>query len=304
MISTNLVPESVTRYDATTAYATCAEVCVFYKETNEDLIPMMKYESLEDANIGNYPPDYSNPQDSPKWKFLGGELRWMWADTYRSTVMMATNGEPTNPGEIDITIDVSNCDCVGLFGIIGTSLKFTLSHGGTTDDTETVTLTAAPADGSAYAALAGDNIYQHNYVHDFDIYGSSELRIQVIHSSDLAGVSSILPGRSFEVGDTKYGIEKGGTDYSIKQYDEDGNARLIPKAWVEYMNLSVVVLGSNVDATERVLSAVRGRTAIYDANNTYPGDESKILLGHWHDQNINSVTHQFSMLSLELKATN
>ena len=112
------------RYDSTNTYATDETVLVDMSSDGADEVtPHEEYVSIADANQDNYPPD-----NSDKWTLLGATNQYKSVDGY-------VNSQTEGSGEdIEMVVDVSNANYVGLFELYGTQLLArTLGPNMTTD---------------------------------------------------------------------------------------------------------------------------------------------------------------------------
>jgi hypothetical protein len=114
LLSSTIAASTESEYDSGTTYATGDVVKVSYEsDGTTPLAPVYKYESLADSNTGNYPPD--NPT---QWSEIGATNRWSMFDDY-----VNTQSEDTE--EVEIELDSSNQNIVGLFRMQAQEVTFT-----------------------------------------------------------------------------------------------------------------------------------------------------------------------------------
>lgn len=94
-------------YNPATSYST--DQIVYYTGAT----PHRVYKSLDNSNQGNTPPD------SPtKWGDLGATDRWRMFDEFMNT-------KTTDTSPLEVSVDASNMDTVGLFNLTGSSISLT-----------------------------------------------------------------------------------------------------------------------------------------------------------------------------------
>jgi len=101
-------------YDSGTSYSTGAVVKVSYEsDGTTPRRPIVEYESLEDSNSGNYPPD--NPS---KWFAVGATNRWAMFDPY-----INTQTEDSNP--IEFEVETSGQNTITLLNLDARAVELT-----------------------------------------------------------------------------------------------------------------------------------------------------------------------------------
>jgi len=124
LCGSSVVGSTYDRYDSTNTYATDETALVdMSSDGTDEVTPHEEYISIADANTDNYPPD-----NSDKWTLLGATNQYKSVDGY-------ANSQTEGSGEdIEMVVDVSNANYVGLFELYGTQLLArTLGPNMTTD---------------------------------------------------------------------------------------------------------------------------------------------------------------------------
>lgn len=105
--SSDVAASSYNEYASGTTYADGDNVKVsFESDGTTPRTPVEEYESLTGSNTGNYPPD------SPtEWSLIGASNRWKMFDSY-------TNTQTENTTSIEVEIDSSSSNAVGLFNLV------------------------------------------------------------------------------------------------------------------------------------------------------------------------------------------
>lgn len=104
--SSNVAASSLDEYASGTSYSTGDQVRVSYEsDGTTPRQPVEEYESLADSNSGNYPPDSPD-----QWSLLGASNKWQMFDDFANT-------QTSNTDSIEVEIDSSDTDAVGLFNL-------------------------------------------------------------------------------------------------------------------------------------------------------------------------------------------
>lgn len=114
LLSSNVPASLYNEYSSGIPYSKTDKVKVSYEaDGTTPRWPVEEYESNVDSNSGNYPPD-----DTANWYPLGSENRGAMFDEY-------LNSQTNNTEAIEVTIDASRCNIVGLFNMTAKSVSFT-----------------------------------------------------------------------------------------------------------------------------------------------------------------------------------
>jgi len=292
-------------YAGGTTYAAGDIVKVSTASDGITQIPVMRYESLQAGNVGNYPPDNSDPTSSDSaWKCLGGTNRWKWADSYLNTQTAADGTEATDAGKIVMTLDAGRCDTVAVFGCTGTKITFELSNPteGVIDTTE-VDLPTAEVEGTWWDYFFAEITYDHDVIHSFPIYhvGSLEVTIEHAVSGLYPACGYIVLGQSVDIGTTEFGAKTGAADYSKKSTDEDGRVYLAVGASAKYMDIDLSIDNADYDRVQSILTGLRGRATVFLANNAGIDYDALKILGFVADFGLVLKGPVHSACELEIK---
>lgn len=168
------------------------------------------YKSKQGANTNHDP----TSDDGTWWTDVGGVARWAMFDPYVST--------PTSrAASLTVTIAPGVCDGLFLYGMVGTTATVTMTDGagGPTVYSRTLDL-LTPVINDWYSYYF-DPYRQVPYfvLYDLPPYVNGRITLAITGTGTVS-CGMMVAGRTYNVGDTKYGIRAGIRDYSKKEVDE------------------------------------------------------------------------------------
>jgi len=163
LISSSVNASAKDEYVAGTTYVTDNEVKVsFESDGTTPRFPVVEYESIDDGNVGNYPPD------SPtQWSETGTSNIHAMFDGY-------INSATIDSTDIDVVVGSAKSDFVGLFGLSGSAVTLTLSRNGSTIKTEEISLKTLPSI-SYYVWLFEEYDYKDRIFWEYPKYSDASL---------------------------------------------------------------------------------------------------------------------------------
>jgi hypothetical protein len=253
-------------YDDEATYSTDDLVYVSYEsDGTTERTPHEIYQSLADANTGNYP-----PTSAAKWGYIGTTNQWAMFDDY-------VNTQTEDSTDITVKIDSSQTNRVGLFNLYAQHVTLTLYVDGVVKKTETLDLDDSPVF-DYWGYFFGDFSYKADVAWEYPYYGESELEITIdtYGGASKCGICAI--GKSYQIGISRFGSSLDIRDYSKKSTDEWGNTYLAQGNWTKRNEIQLWVYNSELDHIYRLLASLCGTPVIVDANNetTY---ESLLVYG-------------------------
>jgi hypothetical protein len=112
--ATNVAGSTYAEYASGTTYAKDDYVKVsFESDGTTPRQPVEEFQSVADSNTGNYPVN-----DVVNWLPLGSSNRWKMFDDYTNTLT-------ENDDSIEIELDSSNCNSIGLFNVTAKQITLT-----------------------------------------------------------------------------------------------------------------------------------------------------------------------------------
>jgi len=286
--SSTVAASTEDEYASGTTYVTDDKVKVSFESDGiTALTPVVEYESLEDANTGNYPPD--NPT---KWGEIGTSNRWAMFDEYINSVTTAA---------IDIEVDVTSnrANQVGLFGLVGSAVTFTLTNGATVVDTETVNLRSLPESGW-YSWLFDVYEYKTKAFWDFPKYPSATLTVEITATGGEAACGEMVLGNAVFLGNTQYDAKVGIDDYSIIDTDSLDRVYLKQGNYADRAEIDMWIENTTIDNVRRKLAELRGTLSLWDLNNEGSDYDSLRILGYFRNFDITIPGPSISYCSIEI----
>lgn len=269
------------------------------------------YESLADANQGNYPPD--NPA---KWLDLGYDNRWRMFDGFVSTAT-------TQADKITVTLQVAgNVDSIVLLNVLATSVKITVATSTGPEDFLTVfseqfiTIDDGPLqvqpepitiESMIPANVVTVNAFETNktdiVLTDLLVdYETPEIDvtylIEIINNSGDAECGMCVVGIADELGTMLWSPSVGIIDYSVKTVDAFGNPTILKRGYSKRLSASLFVENANADAVVRRLAEYRATPVVWVGD---PEFTSTILYGWYRDFDVVLESPAGSKCSIEIE---
>ena len=214
------------------------------------------YKALRTTVAGEYPPD-SLLGTNPAWSDQGATVRHKMFDEYINTQTVAA-------GLLDVTIEASRCDAVGLFGCQGKSLILDLISGGVAIWSRSWTLLSPTYTYSEYCF--GDRVFLRDVFTSIPIRGSSQLRIRIdAGDGGSAKCGIVVPGMAAYLGETQWDVTPGRISYSKKTTDDFGNTYLKKGNLAKSLKFKTTIETKEVDYVLKRLDAIDGVACIFVA---------------------------------------
>lgn len=263
LTSSNVAISTYAEYASGTTYASGNNVRVSLESDGITArYPVEEYTSLSSSNTGNYPPN-----DLVNWSLIGAENRWKMFDDF-------TNTDTENTSSIEVVVDASSIDMVGLFNIQAISVDFELTAYSEVKISETIDLLTIP-ESSWYSYYFNDITFQTDLLWSFTSYASASLKITITYySGELAKCGMLVVGKQYDLGKSYYEPSIGIIDYSIKEADSLGRVFLNQGNFADKIDIDFWMDNDQVDAVKKTMTSLRGVPAIYDCNN----DANKLSL--------------------------
>jgi hypothetical protein len=248
-----------------------------------------RYESLIDGNTGK--PPAANPI---AWVDVGATNRWAAFDAGVGTTT-------SMPALIDITIQgEGRVNAVAVMDMEATKVRVRVTDkvDGLVYD-RTVDLVSASGISDWYAYYFEPILRRRDLVlFDLPPYNDAQVQIEIMNSEGDASVGVVALGQQHELGDTKFGLSLGITDYSVKERDSFGEWRVVQRPYSKKVRAPIRIRAGDVDRVFRLLAQYRAvplvwvATAIYDAS---------IVYGYYKDVDIVISGPKWSDCSLEIE---
>lgn len=248
------------------------------------------YESLDNNNIGLFPP--TNPT---KWLEVGPTNRWAVFDDSGGTVSSGT-------AMIEWKFTTGRINSVSLLEVLASQVRVigtSLLDGVVYD--KTVTLEDVTLIGDWYQYFYAP-IRRKTEVTLLDIppYSDMEITVQIIGpAGSLVQAGNVVVGNAVQLGLTRYGASSGIIDYSVKEVDEFGRSKLIPRNFAKRSNVQLFISNALVDSVQRTLSDLRAKPVLWIA--AKDSFESLTVFGFYRDFDITVEYPAHSICNLEIE---
>lgn len=132
---------------------------------------------------------------------------------------------------------------------------------------------------------------------DLPAYAGADIDI----TADSAGtveIGTLISGYHSEIGEAKWGLSLGITDYSRKSRDAFGNAILLKRAYSSKANAALDVPSDRVDKVIKILTDLRATPCLYLVARNY---ESSYVYGYFKDFNVTIQNVASSTCNIEIE---
>ena len=298
LLYSNIPADTHDEYDNTATYSLDDIVKVSYESDGTTArTPVELYKSLQDSNVGNYPPD--NPD---LWENLGATNRWKMFDIY-------TNTQSVYNSKIEIVIKASNCSAFALLNMRAHKLTFEYYNGDYTDSNnliETKEIDLNLPINNWYDYFFSDFHYiQDYYYNGLVLYYNGQLKL-IVETTDNTDVKigTCVIGISTDLGLTQYELNVSMLDFSRKTIDENtGNVFLKQGNWAKKIEADIWLSKEDIDRIYRRLVEIRGMPIIWNFNNVPIQNiryESLLLFGFFRNFYITIPNSSYSKCSFEI----
>lgn len=281
LVSSNVPENDYPVWNNTTTYALGARVIV---TTGYHKI----YESISGGNTGSFPPD--NPTN---WVEVGPTNRWAMFDESGGTITQ-------NADTVVVTFTGVRVTGLALEEVQAKSVRVVGTLGSTTffDEAKTLPDTESVGDWYEYFTLA-PNPARNVFFSGIPYVTDATFTVTVDNTGGTATCGALVFGPAQTIGMTQYGATTGIVDYSRKEVDEFGRAKLIVRKFSKKMNANVYVDSSQTDRVQRLLSSIRATPCYFIA----AGDTFEVMtiFGFYRDFTISVQNPSYSVLAIEVE---
>lgn len=283
LISSSLPEDEYPAWDAATQYTTGTRVIHAH----------VIYEAISD-NQGKQPDLNSGVMDAP-WKKVGATNRWAMFDDVLSTQSVAPDGVDN----LVVEVDFSYADVVALINLVGETARIEVRDGQEAPYfTREIPLVRDTEDFHEYffspITQLTDVTLTLSDLAATDIpvgMPGSVLKVTITKSGGGAACGHLVIGRAWDLGKTKIDATAGTKTYSVRETDEFGNLRIVPRRVVKRVKCVTYVPASKTDIVAKRLADIDVVPALFladDRDTLAGGYESLIIYGTKTD-------HEFSI---------
>lgn len=152
-----------------------------------------------------------------------------------------------------------------------------------------------------YEYFFGTIIYVEDLFWEYPYYANSRLIIEIATQSGTAACGIVSLGKTYKLGRTSYDPKIGIEDYSKKETDTLGRTYLSQGAYAKTLDIDMWLYNYEIDYVYRRFAAIRGRAAIFNANNEGTSYETMIVYGFYEDFKIVIPGPTISKCSIEIQ---
>lgn len=238
------------------------------------------------------------------WEEVESTEQWKMFDEY-------ANSYTSDTDSITVKLNITQVDYIALFGLMGNTVEITLW-----DVTETVEVWSTTVDliyGSLlvagmsdwYEYFFGEPTRREDAAVDIglQIY---EGVLEVTISTDVMGeevrCGNVVIGRSYELGDTQFGVSAGIRDFSYRDTDDKGRTIVTPGYWAKKSSMTLYTPNYIVDSVYKKLVSLRGIPTAWIGNNSgYDQFEALNIFGIYgeFEVTVRGPSHSYCELSIE-----
>lgn len=241
--------------------------------------------------------DPTTDTDASHWVSMGGVSRWAMFDNFVSTATV------TAASPLTVTIAPGYCDALYLYGLVGDNANVTMRDGlgGPVVYTRDLVLKADKiADWYAYYF---DELRQIPYftLTDLPPYLNGHITLNVTASAGGVACGMMLPGKTYAIGDTEYGVRVGIRDYSRKTTDEaTGFTTLEQRRFAKTMSASVSLKRDFFAEVQATLEGLRATPTVWVGDDG-AGIEPLTLYGFYKDFYLVVQKPTYGVYNLEIE---
>lgn len=266
------------------------------------------YEALT-TNSNKRPDENSSLMDAP-WKLVGATNQWAMFDDVLSTQSVAPDGQNT----LVVEVDFAYADVVGLINLDGEKVLIEVFDG----DDEPYYSREIPL------VRDTESFYEYFYapitrLTDVtlmlsDLVASdipvgvtdTTLRVTITKTGGGAACGHMVVGMAWTLGRTKIDASAGTKTYSVRETDEFGNLRIVPRRVVKKVDCDVYVEAKYTDIVAKRLTDIDVTPALFlaDDRDTFAGGyECLVIYGTKsdHEFSINPDGPTMDMLSISIE---
>lgn len=208
------------------------------------------------------------------WSDLGATNRWRMFDDRVSS-------QTTRSGGVSVTVTPrALCNALALINCSGITASVTVTdpQGGQVYQ-RTVELLEYGAE-DWYAYFFGDYSYRSDIViDDLPAYPIAAVAVSVASDAE-AAIGGLVLGRLRALGVALYGTSVGIIDYSRKETDEFGNAKVVKRAYSKRAEFDVAIDTARVSFVQRELAEIRAQPVVWIGEGSI---EATIVFGFYKD---------------------
>lgn len=230
--------------------------------------------------------------DATNWQRVGPTNRWAMFDKATGTVSAGATS-------MTFTIAPGLVRGLALIDITGNSVTVEMTAASEVVFSRTVELISGEAGISDWFSYFFSGFVQKRTVIITDLPPYAEGQITVtVDGGSVIGLGTVAVGSLFDLGGTRYGLQLGMLDYSIKTTDAFGATTLTERAFAKRMTVPIVIRSGDVDEVARRLQLIRATPVVWLGTTRY---DQSVVYGFFKDWSIDIAYDQISYGSLTIE---
>lgn len=133
---------------------------------------------------------------------------------------------------------------------------------------------------------------------DLPAYTGASLAVTLTDAGQPVSLGECIIGTIRDIGDTQYGTSAGIVDYSIKTFDDEGNATIEEKKYSKRMSYEVEIQTGRVDYIQKMMAELRTTPVVWIGSSIY---ESTLLYGFYKDFDISIDSSNLSSCNITVE---
>lgn len=229
--------------------------------------------------------------DTAHWQRVGPTNKWAMFDKATGTVSSATD-------TLTVTIAPGMVRGLALLDVTANSVTVSMTNGAETVYSRTVNLN------SGYGVNSWDTYFFTDIVRkrtvlleDIPPYSAGQITITV-NGVGAVSLGTVAVGPIYKVGNTRYGMTLGFTDYSVKDTSKFGEITVVERAYAKNMTVPFVVKDQDVDWALGSLEAIRATAVVWIGTRRY---DSSVVYGYAKDARLVIAYEQASECSVTIE---
>lgn len=246
------------------------------------------YESLVDSNL-NFPPD-ANPL---KWLKIGATNAWKMFDSQTGTQTIATGGT------IDVAFVPGYVTSLALLELDAKTITVNITIDGKIIYSKVVTTSLADEIANWYAYFTETAASKTDVVlTDLNSMTNAIVSVNIDNGNASAKCGMCITGTTAHLGEMQWAPRIGIVDYSKKEIDEFGNAKLVKRGFSKRMSADLVIDNKKVDGVAKNLAEYRATPVVWIGEEEF---SSTVVYGFYRDFEIVIESPAGSRCSLQVE---
>lgn len=252
-----------------------------------------RYRSVQSSNTNHDPAT----DDGSWWLNIGGTNKWAMFDDYVSTASIETSSPLT------VVFDPGVVDALYLYGMVGDTATITMTNGAGGPTVYTAELDLQVPVVNDWYSYYFEPFRQVPYfvLTDLPPYLNGRITVSIADSGGAPTCGMCIPGRTYTIGGTQYGVEAGIRDYSRKVTDEaTGFTTLEQRKFAKTMRAQIRTDAAMFAEVTEKLEQLRSTPCVWVGDST--GDIQPLTMyGYYKDFRLVVDYPTFGLYSLEIE---